>query len=145
MNLYKIKDSLYIKGKKVISYETHVATIEGNKIIEKGKYSRTTSKHITFIADHLNLEIIRSNKDMRSTFYKFDIGCVDIKKENNAIDPKLSIEILKMLRKGIDYSIIVASLKNKISKRKWENLYKPKNLTKELQRGTNILSRLDII
>jgi hypothetical protein len=145
MNTYKIKDSLFIIGDKVISYETHVATIEGNKLIEKGKYSRTTSKHIHLVSELLGLEIVHSKKKMKGSFFKFELGVVKLNETGNAISPKSSKIILNMLREGFSYELTVAASKNKISKKDWNLLEKPETLGKDLMRGVGLLSRIDII
>lgn len=51
--------NLRLDGFKVFSYNTHVATINGSKLIILGYYSQTTSKHINYVAKELNLTIIR--------------------------------------------------------------------------------------
>jgi hypothetical protein len=66
MNLQKYKQNLKIEGNKVISYVTHVATIEydenynktGN-LIQLGWWSQTTQKHINYVARELNLNLIK--------------------------------------------------------------------------------------
>jgi uncharacterized membrane protein len=48
--------NLRIDGNKIISYTTHVATIDHSKkqIIVYGWWSVTTSKHINYVANELN-------------------------------------------------------------------------------------------
>lgn len=48
--LNRYTQNLHIEGNKVISYTTHVATIEGDKLLIHGYWSRTTSKHINEVA-----------------------------------------------------------------------------------------------
>lgn len=60
MELKRYKQNLRIEGNKVWSYTTHVATIDGNKLIEHGWWSMTTQKHINYVAKELNLELIKS-------------------------------------------------------------------------------------
>jgi hypothetical protein len=55
MNLSRYKQNLRIEGNKVISYVTHVATIEGNELHQLGYWSMTTQKHINYVAKELNL------------------------------------------------------------------------------------------
>ena len=45
---------------KVISYTTHVATVKPFELIQWQDWSRTTQKHINYVAKELNLELIRS-------------------------------------------------------------------------------------
>ena len=42
-----------------MSYDTHVATIEGTELIQLGYWSMTTQKHINYVADQLNLTLIK--------------------------------------------------------------------------------------
>ncbi len=59
MNLPKYKQNLRIEGGKVISYVTHVATIKGNELHQLGWWSMTTQKHINYVANELNLKLIK--------------------------------------------------------------------------------------
>jgi len=54
----KYKANLKVTGNKVFSYNTHVATIEGNDLIQLGYWSQTTQKHINYVADELDLILI---------------------------------------------------------------------------------------
>jgi hypothetical protein len=58
-DMKKYKANLRIEGSKVISYVTHVATIEGGKLIQLGYWSQTTQKHINYVANELGLELIK--------------------------------------------------------------------------------------
>ncbi len=49
-------------GNNIISYTTIVAKIEGNDLIELGKWSATTSRHVSYAANELGLNLIRFNK-----------------------------------------------------------------------------------
>ena len=51
--------NLRVKNNKVMSYDTHVATIEGTELIQLGYWSMTTQKHINYVADQLNLTLIK--------------------------------------------------------------------------------------
>jgi hypothetical protein len=55
----KYTDNLEVIGNNVFSYNTHVATISGGEIIAHGYYSKTTSKHINYVADEYCLTIIK--------------------------------------------------------------------------------------
>ena len=55
----KYKQNLKIEGNQVLSYSTHVATIEGDNLMQLGWYSVTTQKHINYIANELNLNLIK--------------------------------------------------------------------------------------
>ena len=44
---------------EVWSYNTHVATIVDAQLIVHGWWSTTTSKHINYVADQLDLDIVK--------------------------------------------------------------------------------------
>jgi hypothetical protein len=56
----KYQQNLRIEDNKVISYTTHVATIEGNNLIQLGYWSMTTQKHINYVAAEYGLTIIKN-------------------------------------------------------------------------------------
>lgn len=64
MNLKRYKQNLRVIGNDVISYNTHVAEIVGNKLyklkwnVNGMTSSPTTTKHINYVARELNLEIV---------------------------------------------------------------------------------------
>ena len=55
----KYKQNLRLDGNKVYSYNTHVASIEGTQLIQLGWWSVTTQKHINYVANELNLTLIK--------------------------------------------------------------------------------------
>lgn len=55
----KYKQNLKQDGNKIISYTTHVATIEGETLKQLGWWSVTTQKHINYAANELGLTLIR--------------------------------------------------------------------------------------
>ncbi len=57
----KYSKNLRIEGTKVISYSTHVATLDSanQKLLVHGWWSSTTSKHINYVADTYRLEIVK--------------------------------------------------------------------------------------
>ena len=57
--LDKYKQNLKILGNEVWSYSTHVATIENNDLLQLGYWSQTTQKHINYVADELDLILIK--------------------------------------------------------------------------------------
>ena len=57
--LDKYKQNLSIRGNQVWSYNTHVATIKSNDLIQLGYWSQTTQKHINYVADELDLILIK--------------------------------------------------------------------------------------
>jgi len=57
--LEKYKQNLSIRGNQVWSYSTHVATIADNKLFQLGYWSQTTQKHINYVANELDLDLIK--------------------------------------------------------------------------------------
>ena len=57
--LDKYKQNLRILDCQVWSYSTHVATIENNDLIQLGYWSQTTQEHINYVADQLDLILIK--------------------------------------------------------------------------------------
>lgn len=55
----KYKQNLKQDGNKIISYTTHVATIEGETLKQLGWWSVTTQKHINYAANELRLTLIK--------------------------------------------------------------------------------------
>lgn len=51
----RYQDNLKLVGNQVISYTTHVATIEGSTLRVLGYWSKTTTKHINYVAAELGL------------------------------------------------------------------------------------------
>tara|TARA_R100001369_G_scaffold21027_2_gene38372 strand:+ start:355 stop:540 length:186 start_codon:yes stop_codon:yes gene_type:complete len=59
-HLSKYKQNLAIQGNNVWSYSTIVARIEGNDLLQLGYWSQTTQKHINYVADELDLILIKN-------------------------------------------------------------------------------------
>lgn len=61
MKLTKYNKNLKIEGNNVISYNTIVAFIDWDvkEINQLGYWSQTTQKHINYVADELNLILIK--------------------------------------------------------------------------------------
>ena len=57
--LPKYKQNLSIQGNQVWSYTTHVATIAEGKLYQLGYWSQTTQKHINYVANELDLTLIK--------------------------------------------------------------------------------------
>lgn len=58
--MQKYKANLRIEGNKVYSYNTHVATIDCNKLLVHGYWSMTTTKHVNYVAKEYGLQIADS-------------------------------------------------------------------------------------
>lgn len=46
------------EGDKIYSYSTHVATVNSNTLVQLGYWSKTTQKHINYVAKELELLIL---------------------------------------------------------------------------------------
>ncbi len=57
--LPKYKQNLTINGNDVWSYSTIVAKIDGNNLNQLGYWSQTTQKHINYVANYYNLNLIK--------------------------------------------------------------------------------------
>jgi len=62
----KYQTNLILVNDEIVSYSTHVATInrETNQIEIFGSFSVTTSKHINYVAEQLNLTLTLHNPKM---------------------------------------------------------------------------------
>lgn len=58
--LPKYKQNLKIQGNNVWSYSTVVAKIDGSNLNQLGYWSMTTQKHINYVADYMNLNLIKN-------------------------------------------------------------------------------------
>lgn len=57
--LARYKQNLSIQGNNVWSYTTIVAQIKGSELHQLGYWSKTTQKHINYVADELGLTLIK--------------------------------------------------------------------------------------
>jgi len=57
--LERYKQNLRVDRDEVWSYTTHVATIAGGQLIQLGYWSMTTQKHINYVAQQFDLELIK--------------------------------------------------------------------------------------
>jgi|TARA_R110000796_G_scaffold233506_1_gene352044 hypothetical protein len=57
--LPKYKQNLKIMGNDVWSYSTIVAKIDGSDLRQLGWWSVTTQKHINYVSNQLNLNLIK--------------------------------------------------------------------------------------
>ena len=57
LNKYKV--NLRIHGNEVWSYRTHVATIVDGQLLQHGYWSVTTQKHINYVADQYDLDLVK--------------------------------------------------------------------------------------
>jgi hypothetical protein len=52
----RYRNNLSLVGNNVFSYSTHVATIDGSVLRILGYWSKTTTKHINYVASELGLK-----------------------------------------------------------------------------------------
>lgn len=105
-------DDLKMKNARIQSYTTIVGFIEDGKVIENGRYSRTTSKHMSFIRAITELQYIVSKE--RRHFGWFWEG-VRIAHEDS-LSSLSSHPILKSLAAGKSFFEAVSDIE-KISRR----------------------------
>lgn len=90
---------LKFSGGEVLSYSTNVASIKKGKIQAKGKYSRTTSKHLYLLSHLLGFPIeIQSNKNQMGYYDWYEYG-VNIS-HPESLSSGTSIQILNIIKKG---------------------------------------------
>lgn len=104
----RVKQNLHIEGDSIISYETEVARIHPDGIEVFGKYSRTTSKHITLLAGMLGLPI-KLQSTSRPYFRELMYGANV--RYDNSVCPESSKRILTHMKETQDWdSALVAGL-----------------------------------
>jgi hypothetical protein len=70
--MIKLFNNVFLDGNKVISYETHVATIDKRRLVLNGIYSQSTSRQMSKVAQLLDLLIVRSAE--RPEFEMLPVG-----------------------------------------------------------------------
>jgi hypothetical protein len=117
--IYELSPNLHVKGNQVISYTTVIGHIKDGTLYVKGKYSRTTTKHVLFALSVLKLNIDNTSwKKKPEEFHKYEMG---VKCEfEGAIPPYLSIAILGR-EEGTSILEAIASLES-IRKKDWDFL-----------------------
>jgi hypothetical protein len=106
METLKLRENLFRRGDQIISYNTVVAHIEDDKLIEHGRYSRTTSKHIGHVARIFNLSVVHA-KNKEDGFYKYDPGEISVNIPG-ALSLKTSTEIATLMGTGSTFLQAVA-------------------------------------
>lgn len=112
-NLNKYTQNLHIEGNKVISYTTHVATIDrtNNILYVHGHWSPTTSKHINYVADCYGLtkedkekgeSLEQPDKPFQAMAGVMAIGEIFTENQKGANDWKL-----RMLKAGMGEGLIM--------------------------------------
>ena len=112
----QIAQNLFLVGNKVISYETHVATLQFYPkelrrrpvLTTKGKYSRTTTKHIHRVRQLLDASLVDHQIVPLhcQAFYQFEFGTQC--KIPGSISPAGSSQIMEQLKLGNPIDVAVA-------------------------------------
>ena len=97
----KIKENLFINDKAVFSYDTHVADINGKEIVEVGKFSRTTTRHIGDVASFIGGTVKQQIKLQKVYFFKYEAGVKCL--PSNTLSNKTSQEMSLYLKGGKTY------------------------------------------
>jgi len=137
---FRIKSNLHLKGNKIISYTTHVATIKGDKIYELGKFTRTTSKQIQFLAKLLELEIV-PNKN-KQVFFQYDYGTQCHFK--GALKFKLLKTINQYKKQGYKWTNILAIIKSDCTEQEWKILSQGRKIDQDLIKGSQLLKKFSL-
>lgn len=139
--IFKVSNNLFVVDDRIISYETEVASIDGDSIKEKGKFSRTTTKHISKVASLLGKRIIPTPSKTKTDFYKYEMGIrIDY---SNCVSPKATSLIFEKIKKGIKLEIAIASLKNELPKKDWALLLP--HIDPKIIKGASMLGRFGVI
>ena len=137
--IFKVSNNLFVVEDRIISYETEVASIDGDSINERGKFSRTTTRHISKVASLLGKRIIPSKT--KPDFYKHEMGIrIDY---SNCVSPKATALIFEKIKNGIKLEIAIASLKNELPKKDWTLLLP--HIDTKIIKGANMLGRFGVI
>jgi hypothetical protein len=91
----KLKDNLHISHKgEVWSYDTRVAIIKNGVVRELGKFTRTTSKHVSFVstATGLSHEFKPVKGGIRFWEYGYGVKCSPL---SNTLSPKTSKAVIR--------------------------------------------------
>lgn len=136
--IFKVSNNLFIVEDTIISYETEVAYIYNDSIKEKGKFSRTTTKHIQKVSNLLGKRIIPSK--IKPDFYKYEMGIrIDYL---NCVSPKATSLIFEKIKNGIKLEIAIASLKRELPKKDWSLLLP--HIDPKIIKGASMLGRFGV-
>lgn len=101
-----LTEDLRMKNAGIQSYTTVVGFIKDGKVIENGKYSRTTGKHMSFIRAITELPVV-SSKEKRHFGWLWE-GVIIA--HGDSISPGSSLGILKDLSAGKSFFEAVSSI-----------------------------------
>lgn len=111
----QLAPNLHIKGDEIISYDTTVAKIKGDHISVLGKFSRTTSKHISKAVAALGLPSKMAEKKPTIYWTQYYMGC-EPTVIRGSISIEVSNEILEMVYRknlGFEESLFASLVKAK--------------------------------
>lgn len=105
-----------LSNNRIISYDTVVARIDFEKglITPTGKFTRTTSNHISYVSDWLGLITVRVD-NKRNDFYEYHQG-VKIR-YSGALGEITSRKVVAGLKEFKDLTLSLVDAYNKTSKR----------------------------
>ena len=117
---YELCPNVHILGNKVISYQTHVGTIEGDKLLVFGKFSRSTHKHVHYVARTLELSIQMQSTEPQD-FYKHHQG-VSPHKIDGSISPAMSKHLLRCKLQGKPIEEAIMDAAEHLPRKDWDLL-----------------------
>ena len=116
----------------IISYSTNVATIKDKKILVNGKYSRTTSKHLSHIACLTHFPIQMMNKSNKMDWW-YEYGANISHPES--LSPGTSHQLLESLRETESLVFMSVNLK--------PSLKRDERMVNEILENADVMSLID--
>jgi hypothetical protein len=107
MNIYskipfvKLCENLFLRENVIVSYTSEVGEIIDGFIHTKGKYSRTTTKHISTASDLLGKGVIW--KDAKIPFFQYQEG-VRIGRPANLLKPATGKKMIQFMKEGWSFA-----------------------------------------
>ncbi len=98
----KITENLHVVGDRVISYDTNVAVIKNNTLVELGKWSRTTTKHICRVASLFGLKVIPAKDKKWPSYGWHEYGVKS--RIADSIGPDTSSKLAEIISSGVSFS-----------------------------------------
>jgi hypothetical protein len=139
--IFKVSNNLFVVDDRIISYETEVAVIDEDSINELGKFSRTTTRHISKIATLLGKRIVPALSKTKPDFYKHEMGIrIDY---SNCVSVKGTGLIFEKMKNGVKLEIAIASLKRELPKKDWALLLP--HIDTRIIKGASMLGRFGVI
>jgi hypothetical protein len=107
MNIYskipfvKLGENLFLRENVIVSYTSEVGEIIDGFIHTKGKYSRTTTKHISTASGLLGKGVIW--KDAKIPFFQYQEG-VRIGRPANLLKPATGKKMIQFMKEGWSFA-----------------------------------------